>query len=69
MGRLTLVDSRILCRMRAVHVDEDTFAAKYQSAGRSRWGKDEGNRLPAACYRLVPTGCLWIHQQEQHCDD
>ena len=31
--------------------------------------KEEGNRLPASCCRLVPAGCLWIHQQELHYGD
>ncbi len=31
--------------------------------------KEEGNRLPASCCRLVSAGYLWIHQQEQHGDD
>ena len=42
----TLVDSRILCRMRAVRGDSDSLAGKYRSAGRMSDGRCQMGWVP-----------------------
>ena len=50
----TLVDSRILCRMRAVRAAYETFGSKYKSAGRLPIGSQGGVEYQFGLQRRTP---------------
>ena len=58
-----MVDSRILCRMRAVRIVSEGKPINARRREEAAACRGESNRLPASGFWLSPACCFWIHKQ------